>query len=267
MKRKILVSVLFITSLIIVGLHTAAMAESALEYNSHTQVSKKRIDRFVYEYSFTVTITNNGQDADAVKATFSINSPYTTIIDSEVTFGNISAGTTVTSTDTYTIQQDRRYPFDTDAVTWSFFSLPPDPGEEGKQTLLGIDSDNDGVRDDIQRYIYFTYPNEEKVRLALTQIAKNFQELLPVSDNPEIAHENVKKLYCSRDCLDYIKGGVRNAMDISRALKAEILNTEERSFAYIEFNNSLAGKTTTMVPFKERKNCCLFDVDNLGDGQ
>ena len=28
--------------------------------------------------------------------------------------------------------------------------LPPDPGEEGKLTLLGIDSDGDGVRDDIQ---------------------------------------------------------------------------------------------------------------------
>jgi hypothetical protein len=40
--------------------------------------------------------------------------------------------------------------------------LPPDPGEAGKVTLAGIDSDNDGVRDDIQRYIALTYPNSEK---------------------------------------------------------------------------------------------------------
>ena len=32
--------------------------------------------------------------------------------------------------------------------------IPPDPGRrEGNRTLLGVDSDNDGVRDDVQRYI------------------------------------------------------------------------------------------------------------------
>jgi len=56
--------------------------------------------------------------------------------------------------------------------------LPPDPGEAGMQTLLGIDSDSDGVRDDIQRYIYFAYPDNEKVRVALTQIAIEYQGLL-----------------------------------------------------------------------------------------
>ena len=34
------------------------------------------------------------------------------------------------------------------------FVLPPDPGKAGKETLLGIDTDSDGVCDDIQRYIY-----------------------------------------------------------------------------------------------------------------
>lgn len=32
-------------------------------------------------------------------------------------------------------------------------NLPPDPGPEGKFTLLGIDSDGDGIRDDIYRYV------------------------------------------------------------------------------------------------------------------
>ncbi len=142
------------------------------------------------------------------------------------------------------------------------FPLPSDPGDAGKETLLGIDSDNDGVRDDIQRYIYMTYPREKKVRLALSQIARNYQELLPNSNNPEISHENVKKIYCSMDCLYYIKGGVRKAMNISRAFKAEVLNTKERSLVYLQFNNSLAGKTTTLTPIAEWQNCCSFDVDN-----
>ena len=57
-------------------------------------------------------------------------------------------------------------------------NLPPDPGEEGKKTLLGIDTDGDGVRDDIQRYIYFTYPDDKKLRLGLTFYAKEFQGVL-----------------------------------------------------------------------------------------
>jgi len=46
----------------------------------------------------------------------------------------------------------------------SGLALPPDPGKAGKETLLGIDADKDGVRDDIQRYIYFTYPDDKKLR-------------------------------------------------------------------------------------------------------
>ena len=41
------------------------------------------------------------------------------------------------------------------------FVLPPDPGKAGKETPLGIDTDGDGVRDDIQRYIYFIYPDDK----------------------------------------------------------------------------------------------------------
>ena len=53
-------------------------------------------------------------------------------------------------------------------------------------------------------------------------------------------------------------------MKITGALEAKILNTKERTIAYIEFNNSLAGKTTPMNPTEERKSCCSFDVDNIG---
>lgn len=45
--------------------------------------------------------------------------------------------------------------------------LPPDPGKAGKQTLMGIDSDGDGLRDDVQRYIYLTYPDQPDVQRAL----------------------------------------------------------------------------------------------------
>jgi hypothetical protein len=49
-------------------------------------------------------------------------------------------------------------PINLKITQFSGSALPPDPGEAGKQTMLGIDSDGDGIRDDVQRYIYLTYP-------------------------------------------------------------------------------------------------------------
>ncbi|MFC1684024.1 hypothetical protein ACFL0R_00935 [Pseudomonadota bacterium] len=138
--------------------------------------------------------------------------------------------------------------------------LPPDPGEEGKQTLLGLDSDNDGVRDDIQRYIYLTYPANEKVRLAITQIAIQYQGLLSQADEPEAAFFHATKLARHGECLDYIVGEASG--DIIAALKAEILNTRERSIAYIKFNDNLAGAIIIGAPLKEWKNSCDFELDD-----
>jgi len=142
--------------------------------------------------------------------------------------------------------------------------LPPDPGDAGKGTLLGIDSDNDGVRDDIQRYIYFTYPDDRNLRMALIQIARVYQDLILTPNDREIAHENVKKLYRSFECLSYINSDFENNRRIKNILRAEFLNTKERSKAYLAVNNAIAGKTTKITPIDERKDCCLFDVDNSG---
>ena len=140
--------------------------------------------------------------------------------------------------------------------------LPPDPGEAGKQTLLGIDSDSDGVRDDIQRYIYFTYPDEEKVRLALTQIAMEYQGLLSQANDPDAAFNHATRMSRHGECLDYIQGEA--AADTLAAIKAEILNTKERSLAFINYNNNLAGEIILGAPLQNWKNSCNFDVDATG---
>ena len=53
--------------------------------------------------------------------------------------------------------------------------FPPDPGSVGRKTLAGIDSDHDGLRDDVQRWIYARYPKEENKRKALKQMALDYQ--------------------------------------------------------------------------------------------
>jgi|GEM_PF-5003081 len=44
--------------------------------------------------------------------------------------------------------------------------FPLDPGREGRKFIAGIESDHDGIRDDVQRWIYARYPHDEKKRKA-----------------------------------------------------------------------------------------------------
>lgn len=71
--------------------------------------------------------------------------------------------------------------------------LPPDPGEVGKQTLEGIDSDNDGVRDDLQREIVFMYPERDEVRRVLRAMVKKEQDVITTQGD----HEHFKGLILS----------------------------------------------------------------------
>jgi hypothetical protein len=143
--------------------------------------------------------------------------------------------------------------------------LPPDPGEAGMKTILGIDSDSDGVRDDIQRYIYFVYPDDEKVRMALTQMAIEYQGLLSEASDPDAAFNHATRMSRHGECLFYILGEA--SLDVRSALKAEILNTRERSIAFINYSDSLAGEIIFGKPVKDWKNSCNFDVDAIGGSQ
>ncbi len=143
--------------------------------------------------------------------------------------------------------------------------LPPDPGEEGKLTRLGIYSDGDGVRDDIQRYIYFTYADEEKIRLALTYGAIEFQEALADAGDRDAAYNHAIRMAHNSECLFYLKG--EEFINIERAFDAEILNNKERSIAYITFSDNLGGRVIRGAPLKEWKDSCSFDVDAIGGDQ
>ncbi len=136
--------------------------------------------------------------------------------------------------------------------------LPPDPGEAGRQTLLGIDTDGDGLRDDIQRYIYFTYTDDNKLRLGLRQYATEFQGALADASNRTAAYNHEIEMVHAAECLFYLKG--EDSFDISNALLAEILNTRERSIAYITYSDNLGGRSISLTPQKEWKDCCSFET-------
>lgn len=253
---------------ILVLFATSASAELVIGQN-YQLMNSTRVGRTAYDYTYKVNIINNSFAVYNVKATVTSSAPGTTIIDGDVTFGDVPASGNISSPDTFTIRQNRSYSFDPSSLTWNIeqtnIDLPDDPGEAGKQTLLGIDIDSDGVRDDIQRYIYFSYPDNAKVRAALTQAAIEYQGLLSQSADHDAAFNHATKMARHGECLDYIQG--ETASDTLAALKAAVLNTKARSLAFIEYSNSLGGEIILGAPVQDWKNSCNFDVDVTGGAQ
>lgn len=111
--------------LLFVLLVGSALAE--LTIGDYTLIDSKRISRVVYEYTYQAQIANNDAAVLNVVAQANSSSEHTTIVDGELVFGYVPAGATVTSTDTFTIRQDRRYPFDQSAVSWDIQSTEMKP--------------------------------------------------------------------------------------------------------------------------------------------
>lgn len=140
--------------------------------------------------------------------------------------------------------------------------LPPDPGEAGKTTLEGIDSDRDGVRDDIQRHIALTYPSSERTRAALTQTAMAFGQTIIGSQDQSSALSNLSGLARSQDCLFYVRG-VRGGMTALREFQANYLNTDLRSSRWLMVNGLIGGQTFRLPDQDNLKSSCIFDPDVL----
>jgi len=138
--------------------------------------------------------------------------------------------------------------------------LPPDPGEAGMATLEGIDSDGDGVRDDVQRWIALSFPNSEKTRAALTQLTITEQQILVDADNADASVRNLLQMLDGLECLYYSSD---SAGDIGRAHKAIFLNTYMRSKAWLKADSHMIGKMTPAVGLEFNKNTCHFDPDAM----
>jgi len=138
-------------------------------------------------------------------------------------------------------------------------NLPPDPGDAGKATLEGIDSDNDGVRDDVQRWIAITYPDSEKTRAALTQEAKLDQEFILNSTDSNMSMTIARQMMNSEACLAYVQPN--DYYEIGIEFQAIFLNTYARSKAWLQADRHLSGTMFSGLPYSQRKQGCDFNPD------
>ncbi len=142
-------------------------------------------------------------------------------------------------------------------------TLPPEPDPVvNNSTLLGIDVNNNDVRDDVEIWIYKTYKDKHPIYVDISmQAARGYKKALQM---PQAAREIYKEvnsaLYCEfyyKDYADIFNDPMLiNQYDylVGYDLREEIyLNTPARLKAYRQYSNALSGGSYPLLKLENTK--------------
>lgn len=135
----------------------------------------------------------------------------------------------------------------------------PDPKKDA-ETVAGIDVDQNGIPDRVQRYINETYSNNLKLKLAVNQFARAEQLDLINADNKELSIQAAVKGLDSLSCLSFFAGTELTEKIINK-LPSIFLNTKDRIVAEMRGNQNFNGQSYHLPDDEERKYFCDFDVN------
>ncbi len=157
------------------------------------------------------------------------------------------------------------------------FKLPPEPDEDkNNETLLGIDFNHNGIRDDVERLIMIEEgknPEFPKTQTAISlQYAQAWQKMI---ETPTL--ETRKYLENASACQEYFVNSHTKGMSFIEYRKWEkkhpgklgvkledaIFNTKERILQRFEFNSACSGHIfEAKTPSVEN---CMINIDTLGE--
>jgi hypothetical protein len=98
----------------------AAAQQLPLTIGAYHLQSSVRVSPTQYDYTYTADIFNSGVTAMNVMGTVVSSSPNTLVTSGTVSFGLVPGNSTITGTATFTIRQNRLYPFDPSSLSWTF---------------------------------------------------------------------------------------------------------------------------------------------------
>ena len=139
---------------------------------------------------------------------------------------------------------------------------PPMPSkEERDKTILGVDSDNDGLRDDVEILINKIGDTRNR-REALRQKHRYYQLAVSayIAGDKKKALEKFLKSVESSTCMSAFYGSVVEKRVFRRKLDALTMNTKKRLDIYYKIDLLSAGIVTEGLPPKEWKTRCEFKV-------
>jgi hypothetical protein len=133
-------------------------------------------------------------------------------------------------------------------------NYPPDPGKEGDDTLLGIDTDKDGVRDDVQRWIFARF---HETPLRLKAMRKRFVEiqsqLQQTWEDREDCMRHDKAFKSSEACwyaafpIDFNAVHFKSSDELL-LIEAKVLNTYDRIRKYLINDRKCSGGVFDGIP-------------------
>lgn len=143
---------------------------------------------------------------------------------------------------------------------------PPDPGEAGKKGLTGVDSDQDGVRDDVERAVVDA--NGDRPELipplfhyaALKQTA--FQAL---SDGLPPPDDYLDEFLRLTGCIEKLAPDVAQAR--MNAMSNQVTNTSERWVAQLRIDKEAASGKMLHFPEPTDAECEGLEIPPLAPGE
>ena len=136
-------------------------------------------------------------------------------------------------------------------------ALPPEPdAEAGRQTVQGIDTNGNGVRDDVEHSLYRLYPLDTPVRELLLIGAQATQmEVLAGSKNDSRAGDAASQRSAEFAACSIIASRIYISDDIA-TLNFFTLDTDARHQAYLAYEASRSGTVQPAID-PDSANCSL----------
>lgn len=135
------------------------------------------------------------------------------------------------------------------------YLLPHEP-KNPDATLLGVDKNNNGVRDEVERWIYKempTYHHPEIERVIAMQDAKAYQ--MSLTDPANKDDKVLNALTRGSDCWSYYSYSKQIPFDdaiekFGNMLRDKQFNTKERLQTYMDYDYTLKGRVFTSTPLR-----------------
>lgn len=146
--------------------------------------------------------------------------------------------------------------------------LPPESDPVvNNATLLGIDTNDNGVRDDVERWIYETYKDKHPIHIDIAmQGARGFKLILEHAEKAKEIHDMATAYI---DCESYYDNYAKYFNDpilVTEEVSTEYFrrhiyfNTEEREARYIKYDELLSGDSYSLPKIENLKSLCDFNT-------
>ena len=146
--------------------------------------------------------------------------------------------------------------------------LPPEPDlVVNDSTLLGIDVNNNGVRDDVEIWILNKYKDKHPIYIDIVmQAGRAWQKVLEDPSKAKEIHDFVR---APGDCQRYYMNDakyfnepilVHERIITGYFIHKILFNTEEREKTFLQYNKLLSGGSYTLPRSEERKALCDFNT-------